>query len=899
MRALHVLQRMGISSMSQLLATPIEDIANERNVGAKTIEQISTLVDQIHNGELPHSLIERLKESEGQHGSLFSAKPVVFPAWQLEEFSQHSINELGLSIRAQNRLERYSYSTMDKLVQLTEEDLLAIDGLGAKSCEEILSAISEWISENSLSMNENEEGAAYLETRNYFMRISEHLNPICTINWRILLKEARNTELIDRITDGGYQSIENENMRAVLELPGIRKCLKQFFMKLAPKGIIDASQFVKRIQEYNTTICPSLIIECLIDENICDSDSGLLFLKREKVSDYVSRLGSSRSDQVVLERLKGEILQTIGEHFHLTRERVRQITVNTISKWPSLYEDFFHEPFEAFKLSKDEFRKAFPACSDFGYEYLGIKYSRGKKTLNHETVSEYDGLFSREIHRLADWKDECKELRELSKNEIVRRVLLSNSESAMTLEELSVKYDAFITEKGLSERKYQVQNWRSVLNHLQASRHYVFNIEHKVRYFAGDSQLVIREIEFASYSNLVVSSELIYRDYEEVCQEQDIRDGYELFYVLKAALPAHIVETYSINFRRVPIIVFGDGNEEEQAKRLLVETAPIAYNDYYFAYEERYGVRHESAKGNPTIAATVSPFLVSGQYVTDAPCIDELDEKRFEQELQKRPVWFIDELERIFKECCTHSSMDALNAVSVRKIGYTLNSGYAYRSSFGNMTAFIEKSIFNGRTINLTRLDRRLVQLQTFGSILDKQKKNLNYIEYAPKILLPIEEITDLYDITFKEIKQFQQTVLNMDLPQFFNANSIWEMIRDFPIVQKMKDNKWMCTCIMRQQDGVYCLNVSGAIILSLDNEKAVSISRIAEWIVHSNGKMGIKQLTELINTRFGSTLNRSTIAEKLRQNNMWDSIVTDSIEDYIGNLLDDLDDDLFREEFF
>lgn len=46
--------------------------------------------------------------------------------------------------------------------------------------------------------------------------------------------------------------------------------------------------------------------------------------------------------------------------------------------------------------------------------------------------------------------------------------------------------------------------------------------------------------------------------------ELDIRDGYELFYVLKSSLSLW-KGPFDISFRRVPTIIVGNGSEEEQA----------------------------------------------------------------------------------------------------------------------------------------------------------------------------------------------------------------------------------------------------------------------------------------------------------------------------------------------
>ena len=104
-------------------------------------------------------------------------------------------------------------------------------------------------------------------------------------------------------------------------------------------------------------------------------------------------------------------------------------------------------------------------------------------------------------------------------------------------------------------------------------------------------------IDFTQYKDLVISTELIYKDYAELMDELDIRDGYELFYIIKSSMENWDNSLFQMNCRRVPVMVMGKGSEECQAIQLLKEISPVDFQDYYEAYEERFGVRKESVQG--------------------------------------------------------------------------------------------------------------------------------------------------------------------------------------------------------------------------------------------------------------------------------------------------------------
>ena len=194
-------------------------------------------------------------------------------------------------------------------------------------------------------------------------------------------------------------------------------------------------------------------------------------------------------------------------------------------------------------------------------------------------------------------------------------------------------------------------------------------------------------------------------------------------------------------------------------------------------------------------------------------------------------MWFIDDLKKVFEDICAHSSGDALNAAALKRIGYSLNAGYAYNVKYGSVSNFFDMEIFTGDIVDMNEFDRRLTTLSVFMSALEKKKNSLEYIETAPKIFMSSECVKQHYGITIEEIKRLQKWILLSYDDKYFNAHSLWNSIKDEPIIQKLQNNEWMCTCILRQQEGICSLYVTGGIILAKDST-ALSLSKLCEWIV-------------------------------------------------------------------
>ena len=173
---------------------------------------------------------------------------------------------------------------------------------------------------------------------------------------------------------------------------------------------------------------------------------------------------------------------------------------------------------------------------------------------------------------------------------MVMRVLISNTDTSLTIDEFLKEYYKYVKEHSYPVERLKL-NTRTVINHLRNTRGIVFNQENKVRFCGADPKSVLEIIDFTKYKNTIISSELIFRDYKDEMEEFDVRDSYELFYLIKSSLDMQREKQFLIRCRRVPIIVLGETSEAEQAIRLLKEISPVSSSDYYEAYEERFGVR--------------------------------------------------------------------------------------------------------------------------------------------------------------------------------------------------------------------------------------------------------------------------------------------------------------------
>lgn len=906
-RTRNALFRLGIRTLDDLQAVSIDELAQQKNIGLFVLSEIKRVLSENNTSTLAAEadISEEERDAETPLKKEIDAKgatETIYSIEQIEEMKQYPITELKLSQRASKSLISSHYVTIDSIALLKMEELCRLKGLGPKAAEEIVVKRDKWMEDNGFTrMGDGQQVIVISEDMEKLMKhLSCVIAPFALVTWNKLYKIFWDEKLLDELSIGVDANSTSENFRKIFSQPQFITYLKEFWKKQLPDGLMKMKNCMEQFETLNLKIPPQVLIDISRHAQLILLNEDYYMLNRESFADMYQKLGflDERANAIIRMKLGGASLQETGDYFGLTRERVRQIVAKRIRELPELFEDCFSQPYEVFHLSKNEFLRLFPEITSESYEYIAVRYKRGKQVLTIETLAEYDGYWKERLEMFLqnEWKQ--KDKKTVSRMEMVYWVLVRNSDNPLTLEEFEQEYYRYISQKGYPEARLQI-NIRTVGNYLRNARGVVFNRDNKVRYCEAEPQKLWNNIDFNAYKNLVISAELLFRNYADLMEELDIRDGYELFYMLKSSILLW-KGSVEISFRRVPTIIVGNGSEEEQALRLLQEISPVEHDDYFLAYEERFGVRHDSVLGNSTVTRAVMPYYINGEYIVTAPAIAGEDIPGYLQALEQKTIWFADELEELFDSVCVHSPREAFNMSALRRIGYILKAGYAIKESYGSMTAYIDMEIFSNDVVDLSSIDRRLINLSSFGSALDKKRNSLEFIETAPKILVSIRKIKEIYGLNQNDIRQIQQMLIPYYRTPYFNAHSLWEEVKELPLIRQLQGNEWMLSCIMRQQESVFTKHFAGNMVLSLDSNN-LSLSKISLWLCSVYGKMPLNTFVAKFNDYFGCKIENRKFAEKLKSADIWDDIVTDSMDDYLDSLIDFSgmkEDDLFIEDF-
>lgn len=453
------MRRLGIHNIEELIKTPLEDIAQQRNIGAKTLDEIKHILENADH------IIEHAAELADN--SVESDITPAFTEEQLSEMSRHSIEELGLSVRPIHALYRDGYSTIDKVAQMSEVDFSQMKGIGKKSIDEIKVSVSTWIKDNISYEDSSFQCKIVPEIEEKIQLAVAAIDPVMHLYWKRLYSVLTTAGSIEQIRTSGLDDI----VKKILQLPEVQNKFRAFWSTIILEGILPEYELRLRISKLALDFTPSILVDQALATGILMTCNRMIMISRDTFLDAFEKVcdPDDRAAQILQFRTEGESLQNIGDLFELTRERVRQITVKLVHTFPLLFEDYFSEPYQYFHLLKAEFCGAFPDVAEEGYEYLSIRYQRGKIPLTSESLSEYKGTWKTQLNAFLHEKEVCNDKKSVSKTEMVMRVLISNADKPLSVDEFAEEYYKYIERRGYPVERLKI-NLRTVGNHLRNAR---------------------------------------------------------------------------------------------------------------------------------------------------------------------------------------------------------------------------------------------------------------------------------------------------------------------------------------------------------------------------------------------------------------------------------------------
>ena len=715
------------------------------------------------------------------------------------------LEELGFSVRTYNALKNANINTFKDLSKLDSVKLRNIKGLGAKAYKEIVDKVNELSELQTASANKLN-------------------NP-----------------------DGSILTILHEVNFRGMELAIIYKKLRD----------IDKNQIDEALNK-------------LIGMDKIYKNNNRYYFKYKPFSYYVDNIKDARTKDIILKRLDGKTLDICGSLYGISRERARQISDKFLLKTlgeeakPIIYtsEDKYRYLFTNYFISEEEFIYAFKEPLST-YRYLYIRYDRGKKAfsdaLNDDFVSdEFKNKI--ELCSLRNYIKLDGENVLMDKHALLEHYLKNNAINKLMLNEIYTGYNNMLNRAKLDDSyRFEEKNFDRILERTTIA---IKSIHRGYRYYdlaTPDFSELLEVINLKSYMNMELSTRLFINKYPRLMKDYDIRDEYELHYLLKYLYKD---SNPNISFDRTPFITIGKSDINNYLTNLFIQNGNLSYQELLDELDKGMGINAEQA-----ISVYIKPIakfkLKHNTYglLDDKYKFDSID-KSILIKMMRKDYYTLAELKDVFIKAINDVNGDKINSHNLKSIGYSLYEGYAVKSTIDAKDIF--KNLLSDEIFSL---DNELLKQRYFLDVFYEERANLNILEFDDRKFINIKRLNKI-GVTKAMLIEFSNEVKS-----FIGSDEIFTIksLREHGFKSKLdryKLNDRILDSVLIGLNSFNSTKTLNAAIFSSSTKP--TIIKLIEEITRENGSIYLIDLMECMKNTYGISITKDRLMQGMKSTGMY-----------------------------
>ena len=770
-RSTNALYRAGIKTIKDLLDTPQNSIEKIYGLGVKSLNEI-------------YSIRENLKLIYNHDFEVIEEHLKTFIYNDGLEYIDIKLEDLGLSRRSYNCLKRSKVFYFSELNILSDEDLMKIRNFGISSLREIKDLKEKVeLKEYNRNNDKDEDEIKLLDSsdRKFIAEVTRILGLDAYAVFTTILEEYR--DQLKEIKESGDADDKYQLLKLLFEIENIKEEFKNLIINIISEEEfgLDEEELPYRIpmELRREKILEQVLNELLNEGKIDFIYDDRLMVKRKSFQESGIKYLSKREYNVLLNRIKGITLETIGEIYDISRERVRQIEViakrKLLTSGILFLEDDYKYIYSNYKLDKKDYYLALGSYEV--YNFLNLRYvSRANREAEELLGDKKIPVMIRRKFEKAIYKDYItisnKRIKK-TRDDLANYVLKTYARNDIHFEEFKKIYLTMVEKLDLEDvGNIGIFN-RGYENKLLASNKCLWKYGRMMRYYNQDNydyEELLKELNLNQYKDVEYSSLKFFRQFPEIMLDYDIRDEYELHNLLKKICSK---EDYpNVKFNRMPNIEFGIADRGKQAKDLLYMLAPISNHEFAEEYEKEYGVGANTVLAN--YVSGLEKYFYQGEYVIDYPKISDNVKNILKEKLSK-DLYLMEDVITEVKKIDSDIKSEQLNPRSLKSLGFITYEKYMISDRYDTAAHYFNHILTSEDLVDISKIDTKTRQLVSFSSQLYKLKNEYEIIEYAPNKYINFKRLEGL-GIKKETFKDFTNQVINMlGEGKYFTISSIRE----------------------------------------------------------------------------------------------------------------------------
>ena len=604
--------------------------------------------------------------------------------------------------------------------------------------------------------------------------------------------------------------------------------------------------------------------------------------KYPSFKNYVSTIDDEKIKHIFKEVVHGKRYNELAETYGISRERVRQLINRALSKKPKLEEDACMALFSKYDVSCDALFYILKP-DEYTKYYIKKNWVKGNEPSENilndilipvEMRKSYEQYINKDVL--------CIDGRRIKKdfNSIVNYLIETECINYISIDEFKKKYYSFLATNAVDvspQLEFQIATKVKISTRLDV----LWVQGAKFRYYdisESDFKSLINIINFDSLSNIEISAKYFLDRYSNELSEFDIHDEYELHNLLKKRLG----ERHDIEFLRMPNIIFGSGNRNNQVYNLLQQEAPISQIKLAQKYESIYGVKQ--AVFLASYINNINVYLNNGIYKINYPKVTP-EEQSFFSDILSGNSYEISQIKEIFHSKFPDSDINKVNSYTLKKAGFFICSSIAYRYQRENFDAFL-RSLFKEDDVIDFSNRLWLIHNPSASNRLNIIKKEYDWFEYEPYKYISLNKLTPFIDGK-KDIVSFAESVAKFSEGNPFTLKKLRKSGFSHKL-DALGFNDFFYISILKYADNLNYSRI-GSQYVFVKYPGTVSLESLLREIVNKEKSVDVYRVIDLLKNDYGICIDKLKIAEKIANTEMYYSNTMEKIyinyEEFLGDI--------------
>lgn len=519
---------------------------------------------------------------------------------------------------------------------------------------------------------------------------------------------------------------------------------------------------------YKPDLLGEKLIE-LLDKKILKKKDEKYSLIKPRLCKELEKINKENNHyNMVLKKLNGLTLESIGNEYNVTRERIRQIIQKELKKLNiTREEEKYTEIFETYNFDCELFCEFYNE-EQIVYYYLKEKCNSGIK----EPVDMIDELnltrnqlsILKRKYNLINYNGEYIVIK---RNNILSAII-KKFNKLVEYSDIINEYNRLIQTYNLSLEILTEDDFRNIDSILErmpcilcsAGRYYrYYDIDVLEASDIGELKEMLR-VEPGDYS-----SEYFYNNNKQIMKKFDIRSEYELHNLLRKIIGDSEKE---VVFSRMPDIFINCNDKFAFIEDLIHELSPINIDEFAEYVYQNYGHKINTFKA--LLMSYFNKYITNGVIMSDCAEFDEQQLSIIKEHLIE-DVYSISTIKELLTELFDVEDFRLLNNLNMQKVGYKLRGNYIMKSTISNLEGYMKDYINNNDYYEIKPEYKKIGS--TFSSYLYKFIYNLDLFKIDDEKYITIKKLNEL-GITKDDINIFIseiEKVINEN--EFFNLYSL------------------------------------------------------------------------------------------------------------------------------